>query len=53
MSCIVTRGADRDHVVGVMRFVHRPMLYVMDVDAPIRAAWVGAFSARLFHKQSL
>ena len=53
MGGVMARGTDRNHVVGHMRFVHGPMLDVVDVYSPIRTAWVGALTAGLIHKDSL
>ena len=36
-----------------MRFVHGPVLYVMDVNSPIGTAWIGTLSAGLVHKEAL
>jgi hypothetical protein len=46
----MTRWAERDHVLAVMRLINGPLVDVMQVRAVVGASGVGALLARLLDK---
>jgi hypothetical protein len=54
MVCsIVTRRTNGDHFIGVVNFIDCPMLDVVNVTPPVRAAGVCALPARLIDQLAL
>jgi hypothetical protein len=53
MNCIMARWANSDHVVRFMGSIDCPMLYVVDMYTPVRAARICALATGLGYQRPL